>query len=544
MSGFCFSSAAHHRPRLPCVRQASRWALPGQSEGVDGSILRIGRTAAEGARRRLQPSRSTALAAKGPDCIPGIGPTKGLGYSFRGPHDVTLSVVVGSAILQSSTVVQFMGEALARGDGAYFLGSGISGPSGLPGWDKLVGDLAEPLGLKLRKGDDLPLMAQHCVNADAGNRGPLTQRLRRSLTRKHAVENRYHRAISRTNIRTIWTTNFDVLLENALSATRVRVRSNDSDLTSGLDEFDVEVLKVHGCLERSAADELVLTREDYDDFEIRRPALAARLRHDLLNRSFLFAGYSYRDPDIHTVLIEARRLSKRATREHYLIVPRESEPDEQRRQELWLQDLRRVGIKASLTAKHQELESVLDSLALRSRGRSVFVTGGRDNADGRKIAGELGAIFARDADLVLLDGQSEGIGHAAAAAFGAACVRGRIDVRERLRHFPNPYSFNPEFSDNQTLLPMLRLWRASLLRAAHTVVAFDGGIGTGAELDVAKELGCKVIPVPLDKDGSSMRLLNDSVVQDALDQEYVSSARALTLTPEMIAKAVIRSFST
>jgi hypothetical protein len=114
-------------------------------------------------------------------------------------------------------VIHEMGNALSRGEGAYFLGSGISAGSGLPDWLGLIQDIARPLGIKIMKHDDLPRIAQYCVNADNGNRGPRIGRLKRALSPRAQHANPYHAAISRTNVTTIWTTNFDILIERALA---------------------------------------------------------------------------------------------------------------------------------------------------------------------------------------------------------------------------------------------------------------------------------------------------------------------------------------
>jgi hypothetical protein len=280
--------------------------------------------------------------------------------------------------LSLEEVVHEIGLALQRGDGAYFIGSGISVPSGLPDWFGLIHRLARPLGIVVTKDDDLPQIAQYCVNADSGNRGPLLGRLRRELSRPPKKSNRYHEAIGRTNISTIWTTNFDTLLEPILTPSRLAIRASDADLTGGIQDFDIELLKVHGCIDRSGSEQLVLTQSDYEEFTVTKPALAERLRHDLIHKTLLFIGYGYRDPNIRTVVAEARRLSNGVTREHFLVTPEESEPDARARQMLWLTDLRRSGIRSATIKEYDELSDALRRLSLLSRGASVYVTGGHE----------------------------------------------------------------------------------------------------------------------------------------------------------------------
>lgn len=417
-------------------------------------------------------------------------------------------------------------DALLRGDGAYFLGSGVSVPSHLPDWSGLLQPFATTLGLTLQLDDDLPLIAQHVVNSAVGNRGPLVGEFRRRLGGRHPL-NRYHEALQLTNVRTIWTTNFDTLVEDALTNAKVAVRASDADLTSGPDDHEIEVLKMHGCIRRSSPQQLVITTEDYEDFAIQRAAFAQRLRHDLLHRTLLFVGYSYRDPNIRTLLVEARRLAQRATREHLMLLRREtSSAGEELRQRLWTIDLGRVGIRCVLADSYAEIEEALSVIARQSRGRSVFTTG--SHAGSSPLAAEVGKLLAGvDPPILMLDGQSSGTSRQVMDAFGTACVIGKKDFRTRIRYFPNPYSVNASFASDPAHLDTLKQWRATLLRATRTMLVFDGGMGTEAEVALARNFRCQIIPVPERPGDLSTRLLQEADIEQHLrtiDPAYLSKA--------------------
>lgn len=101
-----------------------------------------------------------------------------------------------------------------------------------------------------------------------------------------------------------------MLLEDAFYDFDTSVKVSDDSITRNRLEYDVEIIKMHGCISRSDWNEIVITQEDYDDFSINKPAISQRLSEDLINKSFLFIGYSYRDPNIRNIMINARRLSK------------------------------------------------------------------------------------------------------------------------------------------------------------------------------------------------------------------------------------------
>jgi hypothetical protein len=445
-------------------------------------------------------------------------------------------------------VVRGFANALFKGEGALFLGAGISVPSKLPDWFGLLEPLVAPLGIKLERTDDFPLMAQHVVNYYKSNRGPLIGALRAALEGKYAG-NRYHAAIAAMDVRTIWTTNFDTLIERELKPReQVAVRASDSDLTAGSLQFDRELLKMHGCIERSSPPEFVLTTEDFEDYAARRPVFAARLNHELQHTRFLFAGYGLGDPNIRTAVGVARRLAGNASRHHLMItrVDPKATSEIRRRTELWLEDLRRVGIDSATVAEYSEVEDAFEEISVRARGRSVFVTGSHLN-DNDSLAQDLGKRLALlHPPVRLLDGQSAGIGRTVANAFGTVILHANQDLRDRVRFFPNPYAVDASMSNDPALLPKLKAWRASLFRSARTVVVFDGGMGTRAEVDVAQALKCNIIPVPRASGGLAAELLTDLAIRGrlaALDPSYVGKAESHVASVDDVVAVIEKSLA-
>lgn len=434
-------------------------------------------------------------------------------------------------ISESELVSQFAG-ALYRHEGALFVGAGLSLASGLPTWTSLIRQLAGSLNLIPRATDNLPQLAQFCINGSLNNRGPFIGALRAAIASPRAKPNANHDALCLANLRTIWTTNYDTLLEEAFALSRLVVRTRDADLTADTSPFDIEILKPHGCVTRSAPEELVVTQEDYEDFTERRPAMLHRLRHDLMNKSFLFIGYGYRDPNIAAAMVEVRRLCQRDTREHFMILGRALSKRDQRVQSLWLEDLQRFGIRSLELSSHKRLPAILRRIAIASRGDGVYVTG--SHLETSRTAGKIGSLLARETSAVFLDGQSEGIGRVAANAFGTECVNRRIELRDRIRYFPNPYAFNPAFANSKAHLGVLQQWRSGLMRSAKIVLVFDGGIGTKTEVALAKQLGCVIVPVPgsrrppgkANNDSILARdLLLDREISKKLPKSYLSKAK-------------------
>lgn len=112
----------------------------------------------------------------------------------------------------------------------------------------------------------------------------------------------------------IFTTNYDLLLEGAATNGAIEaaghikaIMSTATDL-SAFSEEDIIYYKLHGTIDLANTEEgrLILTKEDYRYYERHRKPLFRRLETDLLSRTFLYIGYSLRDPNFRSILDDCR----------------------------------------------------------------------------------------------------------------------------------------------------------------------------------------------------------------------------------------------
>jgi predicted Rossmann-fold nucleotide-binding protein len=429
------------------------------------------------------------------------------------------------------TIEQFIEEysvELIAGTAVYFVGAGISKPSKLPDWAELLMPHALKIDITKLKDKNLPLIAQYVINEETGNRGPFINSISRKLRKKYSP-NSYHESIVKTNIKTIWTTNYDVLLETAFGNHISDVKVNDEAISRDVPDVQVEIIKMHGCIFNSHRDDIVITESDYEDFFIKRPATAQRLKIDLLQKSFLFIGYGYGDPNIKNIITEARRLASNATRQHYLIAKKQDGSEFK----LWCNNLKRYGIRVIEIAEHNELDLILEKLSLKSRGKSVFITGSHSSKNTNPDVQEISEALAKEEDIILNDGQSTGVMRLATRTFTEKVIEQKADINKRLKFYPNPYAANPSFANDASLIPILKQWRLLVFKATQIVVAFDGGMGTQAEIEKALELGCIVIPFFKDKKGFLWKLLDETTLIDRIekyDKNYIKKVKDAKVT--------------
>jgi len=388
-----------------------------------------------------------------------------------------------------------------------FVGSGISAPSGIPTWSDFLEPYAQQLGLRLHDDDDLPMIAQYIVNSNTGNRNIVSQAVFNTFGRDYCI-NEYHMAISNFPIKTVWTTNYDNLLEKAFSDRNFRVITSESTLLHPHDNVNVEIVKLHGCA-KQASKEVILTQADYDCFLNDKPKLSQRLREAIINRSIFFLGYSYHDPNIREIMTQAYQMMDRITNPHYILLndlkQKENETNDEFKQrkirfKLWISELNRIGI-LELIVPREDIAAVLRDIDREAHEKAIFVTGSHNPGDlqAKEYAQKIGRILAQMTDVTLNNGQSSGIGNEVLSSFMQFVIDRKQDINKRIRIYPNPYAISPAYADDPALIPNLKMARLPLVTNSKIVITFPGNIGTNAEVEVARTKQRLVFPVLWDK---------------------------------------------
>ena len=272
---------------------------------------------------------------------------------------------------------------LAEDNLAIFAGAGLSAPAGFVSWSELLRPIAEELELEIEKETDLVALAQYHCNSNLSNRGKLNQLLINELSENASITEN-HQILARLPISTYWTTNYDKLIENALTETGkipdTKYRIKQLSFTKR--GRDAIVYKMHGDVEHP--DEAVLTKDDYESYHVKMQPFINALSGDLVSKTFLFLGFSFTDPNLDYILSRVRVAFSKDQRQHYciqkLIEPMDGEHEaeieyRQRKQELFIQDLLRFGIKTILVSSYTEITDILRELEWAYRRKTIFISG-------------------------------------------------------------------------------------------------------------------------------------------------------------------------
>ena len=274
-------------------------------------------------------------------------------------------------------LIDTFGAAVLEGNAALFVGAGLSLDAGLPGW----ADLLNPLRSECDVPDelsDLPLVAEYIgVNVRDGGRDRLEHHILDQIVAADPAPSESHHLIAQLRVKEIWTTNYDELIEHAVPKATVAIHEED---IRSIGSAKATIIKMHGSVDtaqRRWAESPVITRSDYEAYEINRPRTWSLLRATYLSRTFLFLGFSFTDPNIEILLRLARTLGTNVHDRHMTVLrrPPADQSTQRRLHDLRVKDLESSGVQVLEIDGYDEIIPLLNDLVRRTRPPRIFVSG-------------------------------------------------------------------------------------------------------------------------------------------------------------------------
>ena len=413
--------------------------------------------------------------------------------------------------------VRKFGERVLNQEAGLFIGAGVSRDAGFVNWKELLSEVAQELDLDIDKEHDLLAIAQYQVNA-RGGRHDINQQLIEAFSRD-ARTTPLLEIVARLPIDTVWTTNYEQLLEKAYDAAgrRVEVKLSIENLAQARRGRDVTLYKMHGCI--TQPHQAILTKEDYEDYDRTRRLFTDSLKGDFIEKTLLFLGFSFADPNVERILAKVREQLGQNKRDHYWITRRpptissdgSKSPEElaydQRKARLQSEDLKRYGIQTIWVDEYAHIPELLLALEAYVTRRGVFLSGaasdpsplGQDrlNELSRALGGE---IIRRGFNLV----SGFGVGIAEQSILGAfRAVYESQQVQPAERVLIRPFPGNTPAAQRPAVFARHR--EDMIARVGAVVViagnkANESGVpvlsaGVEEELQIAMRLGKPVIPI-------------------------------------------------
>lgn len=277
-------------------------------------------------------------------------------------------------------------NAIKNSNAAIFAGAGLSMPSGTMSWSNLLIDVAEELQLSEDKTTDMPTMAQYYENLK-DSRNEISEIIMASFE-EYIKPNINQELIAELPIETVWTTNYDDLLEQAYEKEykKTLVKRSPDDFPLINKKTDVVIYKMHGDVRQPT--KAIITKNDYETYNDTHLVYTTALKGDLVEKKFLFIGFSFDDPNLNYILARIRALVGEHKPNHYFFIEKvcqknkESQSDFDLRkikQELKIKDLKRYGINAILLASYDEITPILEIINRMVNLNNIFISGAKVN---------------------------------------------------------------------------------------------------------------------------------------------------------------------
>lgn len=275
-------------------------------------------------------------------------------------------------------------KELNDGAASIFAGAGLSVSAGFVNWKDLMKEIADELGLDINKETDLISIAQFHFNENQ-TRSKLNRKIIEEFI-DEAIETQNHRLLSMLPVSSIWTTNYDELIETTFKKENIVVdvkHTNDQLLTTK-PKRDVVIYKMHGDVKHP--NDAIITKEQYEQYYQTHEPFINALSGELTTKTFLFIGFSFTDPNLDYVLSRLNFRYKQNKRQHYCFVKEpilgdDLNPDEvtleynQKKQHLIINDLKRYGIKALKLRCYKDITEILSEIVFRYKKRTIFISG-------------------------------------------------------------------------------------------------------------------------------------------------------------------------
>ncbi len=190
-------------------------------------------------------------------------------------------------------------------------------------------------------------------------------------------------------IDTYWTTNYDREIEKYLEKNnrKIDVKITEKNLATNVYNRSAVLYKMHGDV--TFPEDAVITKDDYDKYNSKKSLFKNALIGDLIGKTFLFIGFSFKDPNIDHVLSQIKLLIGNHKRKHYCIMKKvdsEANSYDAKRQEFFEKDLERYGIYTIYIDKYDEITNILSDIEKKVLFNNIFISGSNaEEADELKL---------------------------------------------------------------------------------------------------------------------------------------------------------------
>ena len=472
-----------------------------------------------------------------------------------------------SVIEQNVLYLDQIAAKMKLGDVSVFAGAGLSVASGFVDWKKLLEPISKQL--RLNSNIDLTEIAQYYENKY--DRQGLNSLVFNEFD-KVPKNNENANWLAKMPISEFWTTNYDDVIEQSLKKQGKNyqkiVRSEDFKYHKV--EREVTIYKMHG--DKDSPDDVVLTKRDYQSYDLERNVFTKLLSVELIRKTFIFIGFSFNDPNMERILSIAKQsLKGKAPQTHYCFMRKVQLMDyldeknklnrerikqyiqDKNYQELRIAAMAKDGILTILINSYDEITLMLQYLYNNYITNNVFISGGinpealsdytsfemkKDFSSKLNAAESFLTLLGKtlcDNDFSVYTGFGAGVGNYILSGILSSDKYNCVDVINDKIHISSLVEV--EDPDIKT-----QIRRKMIKQCSSSIIVFGYGekdSGTYQEYDIAMKEGKYIIPVM--KTGLAAEKIYTKLKEEAAisEMQFLENESKISLMVQEIVQLLI-----
>lgn len=407
-------------------------------------------------------------------------------------------------------------ERCKEDNAAIFLGAGMSVDAGLPSWKELFSPLANEINIDIENTNyQIYDIAQFYANRFGKNElyKKIGKEINKILNSSKALDE-----LCSMQCNSIWTTNFDQVIENNLSKMGkiTNVISKEADLISCDLNKNINIFKLNGDIRD--IQNAVITKSDLEKYNEIHDYFLAFFKRELITKTFLFLGYSFTDSLVLPCISELGRAFDNNQPHHYTIIKESSSSDFLN----FIKDLEdRYQIDVLLVKDYSEISDVLKEINYFTNQKNVFISGSYQKNDNEKLK-EIDNLCKKITKslyrngFTIINGYGYKIGYYIASEATKLMIgENVVDTKKHLLMYPfDEHSSDIEKSRHRTFM---------LSKANISIFMYGSGsenCGMIEEYKISKKNRHNII-IPLGSTGGSAKLILNDVKDNIIEYPYL-----------------------
>lgn len=441
-------------------------------------------------------------------------------------------------MIKKEVFIRKIANACKDNNLAIFLGAGMSIDAGLPSWKTLFEPLARELNIDINCTNyQLYDISQFYANRFGKNNlyKRIGMEINRIIKSSSALEE-----LCTMQCNSIWTTNFDQVLENNLMkfGKITNVISKQTDLISCDLNKNINIFKLNGDIRD--IQNAVITKADLEKYYENHEYFLAFFKRELITKTFLFLGYSFTDSLVLPCISELSRVFNDNQPHHYTILKKSLDVDFQN----FVKDLEtRYQLEVLLVDDYSEIPSILKEINFLTNQKNVFISGSYENSNDLKLH-EIDNLCKKVTQILYKNGYTIVNGYGYKVGYYIAAEATRLMIEENVADYRKHLQMYP-FDEHLANFDKTRHREFMISKANVSIFMYGSGNIDGGmyeEYRISQKDPNRII-IPIGSTGGTARIISDDIKNNLVLYPYMEKYIDILdneTNPELLAKTVFQ----